>query len=112
MEGETVEADETFVGGKAENRAYDPIPRKQAVFALVERGGRVCSFHVPNVTATNLAPIIARHAHSDSRFTSDEAPVYGQPGRWFRGGPGTVNHSANEYVRDEAYTNTIEGYFW
>lgn len=72
-EGETLEADETFVGGKAENRAYGPTPPKQSVFALVERGGRVRSFHVPNVTATNLAPIIARHAHPDSQFNSDEA---------------------------------------
>jgi hypothetical protein len=35
------------------------------VFALVERNGSVRSFHV---TAANLAPIIARHGHSDSRF--------------------------------------------
>jgi hypothetical protein len=40
-EGEALEADETFVGGKAENRAYGPIPPKQAVFALVEREGKV-----------------------------------------------------------------------
>jgi transposase-like protein len=108
--GEILEADETFVGGKAENRAYGPIPPKQSVFALVEREGRVCSFHVPNVTATNLAPILALHAHTDSRFVSDEANVYAQPGRWFLTHQ-TVNHSAKEYVRDDAYTNTVEGYF-
>ncbi len=110
-EGETLEADETFIGGKAENRAYGPIPPKQSVFALVERDGRVRSFHVPNVTAMNLAPIIARHAHTDSRFMSDEANVYERPGRWFAAGHETVNHSAKEYVRGDAYTNTMEGYF-
>jgi len=109
-EGETLEADETFVGGKAENRAYGPIPPKQSVFALVERGGKVRSFHVPNVTASNLAPIIARHAHPDSRFMSDEANVYARPSRWFVDHQ-TVNHAAKEYVRGDAYTNTIEGYF-
>lgn len=103
-EGETLEADETFIGGKAENRAYGPIPPKQAVFALVERGGRVRSFHVPNVTANNLAPMIARHAHPDSRFMTDEANVYMQPGRWFAAGHETVNHKAKEYVRGDAYT--------
>jgi hypothetical protein len=45
-EGQTVEADETWVGGKAANRAYGPIPPKQAVSALVERGGRLRMFHV------------------------------------------------------------------
>jgi hypothetical protein len=62
-EGQTVEADETWVGGKAANRAYGPIPPKHAVAALVERGGRLRMFHVPHVTASNLAPLIARHAH-------------------------------------------------
>jgi hypothetical protein len=33
-----VEADETFVGGKARNRK-DRIPPKEAVLSLVERGG-------------------------------------------------------------------------
>ena len=46
-----VEADETFVGGKAKNRAYKPEPKKHAVMALVERDGRARSFHVANVTA-------------------------------------------------------------
>jgi len=53
-EGQTVEADETWVGGKAANRAYGPIPLKQAVAALVERGGRLRMFHVPNVRASQV----------------------------------------------------------
>jgi transposase-like protein len=111
-EGQTIEADETWVGGKAANRAYGPIPPKHAVASLVERNGRVRSFHVPNVTASNLAPLIARHAHPDSRFMTDESNVYSHAGSWFKDHQ-TVNHSAKEYVRreDNAYTNTIEGYF-
>jgi transposase-like protein len=109
--GKVVEADETYVGGKAANRAYGPIPPKQAVASLVERGGKVRSFHVPNVTSNNLYPIVARHAHLDSRFMTDETNVYAANGRLFKGGYETVNHSAKEYVRDDAYTNTLEGYF-
>jgi transposase-like protein len=109
-EGETIEADETYVGGKAANRAYGPIPPKQAVMSLVQRGGKVRSFHVPNVTANNLAPIVARHIHADSRFMTDDSNVYAHAGRWFVSHQ-TVNHSEKEYVRDEAYTNTVEGYF-
>jgi transposase-like protein len=108
--GEIVEADETWIGGKAENRAFAPIPNKIPVFSLVERGGEVRSFHVPRVTATNLAPIIARHVHRDTRFMSDESPVYAHPGRW-QATHETVNHSAKEYVRDDVTTNSVEGFF-
>ena len=40
----------------------------------------------------------------------DESNIYLQAGAWFKSHQ-TVNHSAKEYVRDEAYTNTIEGFF-
>jgi hypothetical protein len=109
--GVTTEADETYVGGKAHNRAYPAVPTKAPVVALVERGGRVHSFHVANVTADNLYPLVARHTHRDSRFMTDESGVYAAIGRTFKGGYETVNHSAKQYVRDDAYTNTVEGYF-
>jgi len=57
-EGKFVEADETYVGGKAANRAYGPVPYKEAVMSLVERGGKVRSHHVADVTATTLKPIL------------------------------------------------------
>jgi len=50
---------------------------------LIERGGHVRAFHVPNVTDGNLAPIIARHFHRDSRFMTGESDVYAHPGLWF-----------------------------
>lgn len=56
-EGKTVEADETYVGPKAKNRAYEAPKPHQAVMSLVERGGAVRSFHVPNVTAKMLHPL-------------------------------------------------------
>jgi transposase-like protein len=109
-EGKFVEADETFVGGKARNRAYREPPPKEAVMALVERGGRVASFHVPNVTAATLKPIIAEALSTDSHFRTDESGVYWDIGERFASHR-TVVHSANEYVRGDAHTNTIEGYF-
>jgi transposase-like protein len=108
--GMTIEADETYIGRKSTSRAYEPPAVKQSVFALVQRNGGVRSFHVPNVTAANLRPIIVKHAHADTRFQSDESPIYTRVGATF---PyhGVVNHSAKEYVRNDDYTNTIEGYF-
>jgi len=109
-EGETIEADETWIGGKAANRAFGPIPPKVAVVSLVQRNGGVRSFTVPRVTATNLAPIIARHVNADTRFMTDESNVYSHAGTWYASHE-TVNHSAKEYVRDDVFTNTVEGFF-
>jgi transposase-like protein len=109
-EGKFVEADETFTGGKAKNRAYKAPPPKEPVFALVERGGRVRSFHVPEVTAATLKPIIVDAIAKDSHFRTDESGVYWKVGEEFASHK-TVTHSINEYVRGDAHTNTIEGYF-
>lgn len=49
------------------------MPGKQIVMALVARNGRVRSFHIPNVTAATLHPILGVHAHRDSRLMTDEA---------------------------------------
>jgi transposase-like protein len=108
--GKTIEADETFIGRKAGSRAYEGPAPKQAVMALVERNGRVRSFHVPNVTAQMLRPLIGQHAHRDSRFMTDESRIYTGIG-WNFASHSTVMHEAKEYVRGDVYTNTVEGYF-
>ncbi len=106
-----VEADETFVGGKARNKAFGPPPKKHAVFALVERDGEVRSFHVTNVNSKTLRPIIVKTASRKSYLMTDESLVYPKIGEEFAG-HGTVNHSAKEYVRGTFWsTNTVESYF-
>jgi transposase-like protein len=67
QDGETfsgpVEADETYVGGK---RKGTPRGRpgagshKQAVFGVVERGGRVMAVTVPNVKRATLMPHLTK----------------------------------------------------
>jgi len=107
-----VEGDETYIGGKAKNKAFGPIPKKNAVFALVEREGNVRSFHVTNVNSATLRPIIVKHASRKSHLMTDESTVYPSIGKEFAG-HSTVNHSADEYVRLGGFvtTNTIESYF-
>ena len=106
-----VEADETFIGGKARNKAFGPPPKKHAVFALVERDGEVRSFHVANINSKTLRPIMVKNASRKSYLMTDESPVYPKVGREFAG-HGAVNHSAKEYVRGHFWhTNTVESYF-
>jgi transposase-like protein len=109
-QNKVVESDETYIGGKAANRkGY--IPPKSPVLSLVERDGRVRSFHVRNVIAQTLRPIITANVDRASYLMTDESPVYWSIGRQFSG-HGAVNHSAEEYVRAFFWhTNTVENFF-
>ena len=111
-QNKVVEGDETYVGGKAKNKAFGPPPKKHAVFALVEREGEVRSFHVANVNSKTLRPIIVKNASRKSALMTDESPIYPKIGDEFAS-HGTVNHSADEYVRHGGYmhTNTVESFF-
>jgi transposase-like protein len=109
-EGSFVEADETYVGGRARNRAYKAPAPKKAVVSLVERSGRVRSQHVPEVTAANLRPILEAGIDKASHLRTDESGVYWKAGEKFASHR-TVNHSEKEYVRGDASTNAAENFF-
>lgn len=111
-ENKVVEADETYIGGKAKNaHKGKPIPKKTPVFTLVERDGEARSFRVTNVNAETLRPILVTNASRKSYLMTDDSPVYPKIGEEFSG-HGSVNHSAEEYVRGTFwYTNTVESYF-
>jgi hypothetical protein len=68
-----VEADESYIGGKAKNKAYGPPPKKMAVFSLVERDGKVRSRHVADVTAKTLRNAIVTQVDRKSYLMTDEA---------------------------------------
>ena len=115
--GKYVEADETVIGGKERNKHKSKRnPKnigavgKEITFSLVERGGRVRSQHVPAVNAKTLRPIMRAHIDRKSFLMTDDAGQYRIIGPEFAGYD-TVNHSIEEYVRGDAFTNTVEGYF-
>ena len=116
-EGKIVEADETYIGGKEKNKHVGKRNKrnlggtgKEAAFALVERGGKVRSFHVTEVSGKTLRPILVSQISRKSSLMTDEGGQYYHVGKEFARHE-TINHSADEYVRGDAHTNTIEGYF-
>lgn len=121
--GETIEADETYVGGKIKNRSNKQrrymvaqegrvsLKSKEAVISLVERGGRVRSFHVANVNGNTLRHVLVTNADRGSWLMTDDHSGYKAVGEEYVG-HGVVAHSKGEYGRAGVFhTNTIEGYF-
>jgi transposase-like protein len=117
-EGNVVEADETYVGGKEANKHKNKragvrshYGRKEAVVSLVERSGAVRSFHVANVNAKTLRPMIVKNISRKSHLMTDGHVIYTHVGREFAA-HSAVDHAAGEYVREGVHhSNTVENYF-
>lgn len=106
----TVEADETYVGGKYPRRKGKSFDNKTPVVAMVERGGRVRAEKVKYVNAYTLKKTLKKHVADSADLMTDQHSGYTKVGRPFKS-HGVVNHSIGEYVRGNAYTNTVEGFF-
>jgi len=115
----TVEADETYFGGEAKNMHKSVrkqkitgrgTKNKVPVFAIVERGGEVRSQVMTNVTGDNIREVLKAHVDESASLMTDTSTVYPKAGKEFASHE-MVDHSADEYVRGSAYTNTAEGHF-
>lgn len=107
-----VEADETYLGGVEEKAKghYRVTKNKAIIFGMVERKGDVMTKVVPNVKKSTIEPLIEKNVYKLSRLHTDESHIYDHISR--KGFiHDSVNHHAKEYVRGNAHTNTIEG-FW
>jgi transposase-like protein len=113
-----VEIDETYIGGKEANKHKSKrTPGRQGgagkapVLALVERDGMMRSQHLAAVNAKTLKPILASQVDKHSYIMTDDSSVYPPITEEFAG-HGSVNHSAEEYVRAYFWhVNTAENYF-
>lgn len=110
----TVEADETYVGGKRKRTAKRGRPgvesHKIPVFSLVQRGGEVRSRVVDRVTAANLQGAIAEHVDTEATVCTDDVSSYASLGKRFPK-HGTIDHSLGQYADGDLHTNTVESFF-
>jgi transposase-like protein len=108
--GKIVEADETFFVNKKGFPVQPGIGHKMAIVSLVERGGPIRSTVIDAVSRPDVERIIRQNVHRESRLMTDTAGYY----RRGQLGPDQhemVDHSIGEYVRGDAHTNTLEGYY-
>ena len=109
--GKVLESDETFVGGKAKNvHRGRPEPKKHAVHALVERGGRVSASHIPDVTAKTLRAALEKAADRKSALHTDDSLANLSIGKDFAEHR-TVAHTLGEYYKDGAGVQSAESFF-
>jgi len=109
--GDIVEADETFIGRKEGSIKRRGHGHKNAVLSLVDRkSGQVRSFHVDSISAAELVPIVKANVAKETAMVTDEWGGYFSLGDHFASHE-SVSHKADEYVRGDVHTNTVEGYY-
>lgn len=103
-----VEADETYVGGKAHGEGRGYTGNKASVAVAVERGGKVRLGVIPDRTRKTLHAFLDKHVDDDARtIYTDEWEAYkGIATESTR--HETVNHGEEEWVRGDVHTNTAE----
>jgi transposase-like protein len=114
-----VEADETFIGGKARNMHKSVKARritgqgrnvedKAIVMGVLERGGRVRTQIIKDRQKETLQPIVRKHVHAGTVLFTDEMGGYqGLQGEFEHQ---IINHAV-QYVNGRIHTNGLEN-FW
>lgn len=115
LEG-VVMVDETYVGGKpryehGREKRQGRRDHRTIVLALVERGGRVRSRPIADVTGETLQTAIRHNVNPSAQIQTDELSAYNGVGRYFEGGHETVSHKKREYARGSVSTNEAEAFF-
>jgi transposase-like protein len=108
--GGEVEIDESYFGGRRHGKRGRGAEGKTAVFGIVERGGSVETYVVPNVQRGTIMPIVDANVARTARVYTDEMHAYkALPALGYS--HETVPHAEKIYVLGNVHTNSIEG-FW
>jgi transposase-like protein len=116
-DGKEVEADETFIGGKARNMHVSKRERritgtggkdKTAVMGLLERGGKVRTTVIPSRKRQVLQAEVRKHVEAGAALYTDALPSYSGLAQDYA--HQVVDHAV-EYVNGRIHTNGLEN-FW
>jgi len=103
-----VEIDKTFTGGRDPKGKDDKV----IVLGMAERqGGDVLTRVIRDRTSDSVFPHVFKWVRPGARIMTDSAPVFMELGTRDNFQHAAVDHSAKEWTRGDAHTNTIEG-FW
>jgi transposase-like protein len=117
--GGAVEVDETFWGSASDAQGNKikmgkgGIAHKMKVVSLVDReSGEKRSFHVANVNAATVGPILKAQISQKARLMTDNSLIYTHKavGPYFASHE-SVNHARAEYARGDVTSNTVESSF-
>lgn len=107
----TVEFDETYVGGKGgHNKRGRGSENKTPVFGMLERKGEVIAKVTADTKRKTVMPLIREHVELGADVMTDEYLPYRSLGKEGYNHQ-SVNHGSKEYVRGVVHTNSLEG-FW
>lgn len=106
----TVEVDETYVGGKSSGTRGRGAKGKTSVVGIVERQAEVRAKVTANTKSSTVLPLIRENVKIGTRVITDEYLSYN---RVSENGytHDRIKHISKQYVLDDIHTNTIEG-FW
>jgi len=123
----TIEADETYVGAKLRRghrltwerkrdeaemglrpRVRHQFREKEVVFGILERGGKVRTYHVTDAIGKTLRPILAGSIDKAARLITDGHPAYRLIKNRQR--HDVIDHEL-EYVHGDVHTQGIENYW-
>ena len=110
--GGVVEVDETFIGNQfKKSKTARGGAHKNKVLTLIDRTtGAAKSVVVKDLRVSTLLPILRANIAKEATVYTDEAKWYEKLSKDFAVHDFTT-HAAEEYVRGDVHTNTVEGYF-
>ena len=110
--GGTIEADETYVGGKSKNMhqkdrdAGKQRSNKSVVVGVKQRNGELRAEKVADTMSASIQKVVTDNVAAGSTLITDEHRAYKALGSLYS--HETVRHAGGEYVRGDIHTNSIE----